>query len=235
MVGINLQRKSLSSILDVGILGEWALIFAIEFVVEELSRGVTVKVTRGDVVTNSDHASGFSLNIGDGPSVVGGFRDSSCPDVTELVFSVGSWDWSADRGWDTVWLDQLPSLTKLDAVSFIVGELSFLVFGASDFGTDALGFHVKALRCEKVAFVGVIGVDGNVSPWVGVPVRIVVPFFWDFKTVAVTIFVLACLGGSSLVADVSVSDPQSLVSLSILSGCIVFKVFVHTETLLGNC
>jgi hypothetical protein len=206
LVGVNLQRESLASILHIGILGEWAFVLAIVLVVKVLSGGVSIEVARGDVVTNSENAFGLGGDLGKCPGVVSGFGVSRL-DVTELVFSTGSGERFAGGSINSVWWDQLPLLTKLGAIGFVVGELSCLVFGVSNFVADTLGFDVEALGLKKATLVGVISVDGNIFPGVRVPVRIVVSFFGNFETMAISIFVLASLGGSSLVTDISVSDP----------------------------
>lgn len=88
-------------------------------------------------------------------------------------------------------------------------------------------FDILGLSLEVIAAVGISGENRNVSPWAGVPVRIVVALFRTLKTISAAIVLASSLGIGILTA-VLVSDPETTIAVSLLTLVIVFERFVHS-------
>ena len=63
------------------------------------------------------------------------------------------------------------------------------VFSGED--TFIAGFHISTFPLVVRAACGVIGQDGNVPPWGGVPIWIVIPLFWALVTTPVAVLILS--------------------------------------------
>jgi hypothetical protein len=106
-------------------------------------------------------------------------------------------------------------------LSSIVGRISTEI---SRF--DVLGF------CLVEGTPGhIVGQNGNISPGGGSPIGIVISLLGAFESVSVSIVVLSGVDGSvsiQVALLLSISNKQSLVSLSGIAGIIIDSVLVHS-------
>lgn len=198
-------------------------------------RGIrsVAQVVGGNVVSNSEHTVAvitldalFFLSSWESPVVVGveSFRS-----VSKVVVS-GPW------GLDTVWLGNAPGSlfdpveTLGLAFSFIVGlGLDTVLIGTVPSALDILGFALV-----EIAVGHVLSHDGNIPPWRGNPVWVIVSLFGAFETISVSIVVLAGKARSSSASSqtsffFSVSNVETHVSLSGGASLVPGKRLVHAK------
>jgi len=93
--------------------------------------------------------------------------------------------------------------------------------------TDVSGLDVVGFSLVKGAVVQVSNQDSNINPWDGGPVGVIISLFGTFVSVSVGVVVLSSVSGS-VSSQVSIVDPQSLVSLSSSASLVVGVGFVHS-------
>jgi len=138
----------------------------------------------------------------------------------EVVSGEGSLD--AIGSGNSVSGDFGPVQSSGRAISLVVGGSLDSVVGA-----DPSGLDVEGLSSVEIAPVHRVGQDGNINPWDGGPVGIVISLFGTFVSVSVSVVVLSSVGGS-ISSQVSIIDPESLVSLSGGTSLVVSVVLVHS-------
>lgn len=192
-----------------------------------------------DVVSQSENAvavailnAGLVLGNGESP-VVHGWVSREL--VSELVVSS---PWCLN----TVWGGDLPCGLLNPGVSG--REASWLVVGGSlDLSvlgdTSEPALNVLGLFLVVRAPALIVSQDGNVLPWGSNPVRVVIPLFWALVTSSSSVVVLSSNDGvvSVKVSNVrisSVSNPESLVSLTSLASGVKVSWFVHSELVFSS-
>jgi len=188
------------------------------------------QVVGGDVVTDSQHAVAVVVLdavevLGNGESPVEASLES-IDRVTQMVVSrPGSLD--ADGGWDFEGWDFSPFVSSSKASWLrVLSLLLSIVTSTEESGLDVLRFLLV-----EVAPSDVLSQDGNVSPGGWGPIRIIISLFGAFKSVSVSIVVLSgvdCSVSVQVSLLLSVSNEESLVSLSCLASSVVVSVLVHS-------
>jgi hypothetical protein len=190
------------------------------------SVSVDSQIGGGNVVSDSESTVAVVVSNaskvrrgGESPVVLVGV--TSISSVSEEVIS-GEGSLDAIGSGNSVSGDFSPVQTSSIAVSLVVG-------GSLDSvgHTDVSGLDVEGFSSEEVAVIHGVGQDGNINPWDGGPVGIVVSLFGTFGSVSVSVVVLSSVGGS-ISSQVSVIDPESLVSLSGGTSLVVNVVLVHS-------
>src|SRR3990167_54889 len=139
--------------------------------------------------------------------------------VTQVIIS-GPLSFFAD------WWVNLPSGTfDPSSASFGTGPLVIV----SRIGTIVLWFDVLTFFLEIVAFRFVINKDSNIFPWGRMPVRIIISFFWAFKSILVTIVILTSITSRVSSVHVLISSEKTSISFASFAVLVVLEVFVHTK------
>lgn len=125
--------------------------------------------------------------IGDRPVVSRGLAAKS---VTEMIFSAPRCKDTLGRR-DVPGANLFPNVTEGLTGTLIVDKVD-LLRGVGTIETGPLVHDVLRLLLEKVtAAIHVISEDGNVLPWGGMPVRVVITLLRAFKSVTIAIRILA--------------------------------------------
>jgi len=229
---INGKRHVESILSNVGILGDRGVGSVVGPINESRVGSVSAgsKVIGGNVVSHSQDT--VAVVIGNARLHAGG-RNSpverggkSINGVTQVVVS-GPSGGNADGGGDSPSGNFSPFVSCSRASSLIVfSRLDASVVSAEVFGLDVLGFSL--VECAPS---GIHSQNGNVSPGSGGPVRIIISLLSALISVSVGVVVLSRVGGGVSVQTsnaLSISNEETLLSLSGIAGIIIDSVLVHS-------
>jgi len=190
------------------------------------SVSVGTQIGGGDVVSDSESTVAVVVSNaskvgrgGESPVVLVGVTSISSVSE-EVVSGEGSLDAIGSR--DSVSGDFSPVQTSSRAISLVVGGSLNSSGGADESRLDVVRFS-----SVEIAVIHVGDHDGDINPWDGGPVRIVVSLLSAFVSVSVGIVVLSGVGGS-VSSQVSIIDPETLVSVSGGTSLVVSVVLVHS-------
>jgi hypothetical protein len=228
--GINSKLVGHAVLFDDGILSEGGSSI-IHGPINKSSIGsvsISTQIGSRDVVSQSNSTSavvGFNagefVSLGHGPVVVVSMTSSSS--VSEMVVS-GEGGSNAVGSSNSVGGNFGPFEGLLKALSLVVGG----GLDTSIVDADGSGFDVLRFGLVELAPFLIVSHDGNIPPWGRSPVGVVISLFGAFISVSVSIVVLSG-GDGGIVVQISIIDPQSLVSVSGLASNVELSGLVHSK------